>query len=158
MTADSSPVRSGEVPDAVAGVWNRHANPWSVRLFVAAYPVLVAGLYRRNWRLLVATLTALALSFRVVEPPATDDAWATRVVRGEAVWLREGLTSRPVTLALTVAGGLVQLATIRAAVRREPRRTALGAVTSLLAMGLFFDRMTRIADGDTDADAVLADD
>jgi hypothetical protein len=156
MTADPSSGRGPAVPDSVAAVWNRHANPWRVRLLVAAYPVLVAGLYRRNWRLLAATLAGLALSLRVVDPPATDAAWATRVVRGEAVWLREGLTSRPGTLALTAVGGLVHLATVRAAVRRDPGRTALGTVASLLAMGLFFDRMVRIADGD--ADAALADD
>lgn len=123
--------------------WERHASPRSVWLLIATYPLVVLALYRRSRGLGVAVVLSVLVSLRV-SPPATDDAWATRVVRGEQVWLDRGLGSEPGTLALLSVGALVQFATLGAAARRHGRSAAVGTVASMGLMGLFFDRMARL--------------
>jgi len=126
--------------------WDRHASPRSVWLLVATYPLVVLAVYRRSRGLAAAVVVAVLVSLRV-SPPATDEAWATRVVRGEQVWLDRGLRSEPGTLALLALGALVQFATFGAATRRCERSTAVGTVVSMGVMGLFFDRMARLYGG-----------
>ncbi|MDS0283205.1 DUF6653 family protein [Haloarcula onubensis] len=139
----------GTVPQRL--FWERHASPRSVWLLVATYPVVVLAVYRRSRGLAAAVVVSVLLSLRV-SPPATDDAWATRVVRGEQVWLDRGLGSEPWTLALLALGALVQFATFRAASRRRGRRTAVGTAASVGLMGLFFDRMARLYEGHASGD------
>jgi hypothetical protein len=130
--------------------WDRHANPQSVRWFVALYPVLVLAVYRRSPRLLASVLGAVVLNLLVSPPPETDEAWATRVVLGERVWLERGLLSSKRDLGLLCSGAAVQLYTFRAAAKRQRARTVASTVASLVLMGLFFDRMAGLYDA-TDA-------
>ena len=131
--------------------WRPHASPWSVRAFVTAYPVLVLALYRRDRRLFAGTLLAAVTSLLVVSPPEDDDAWATRVVLGERVWLERGLGSSPRDLGLMALGAVAHLHTVRAALSRHPIRTAVGTVVSMALMALFFDRMVRLYEEHADA-------
>jgi len=124
--------------------WAGHANPGSVWTLIAAFPVLVLGVYRRDRRLLVAVALFAGLNPLVFPPPEDDSAWATRVVRGEQAWLDRGLASSPGDLLVLALGAPVVLFTLRAALRGRPARTALGTVASLCAMGLFFRRMARL--------------
>lgn len=121
--------------------WEPHASPQSVWLLVATYPVLVLALYRRSRSLAAAILLAVAVSLRAVSPPESDAAWATRVVRGEQLWLDRGLASDPRGLALLVLGAVVHVSTFRSAFRRDRTRTLVGTVASMGTMGLFFGRM-----------------
>jgi hypothetical protein len=130
--------------------WSRHANPWSVWTLVVAYPTLVLALYRRNRPLLAGTLVFVVVNPLVFAPPETDDAWATRVVLGERVWLeRKSLFSADALFA--TASAPVYLFTLRAAVERRPIRTAVGTVASMALMLLFFDRMARRYEGHADS-------
>ncbi|WP_440769266.1 DUF6653 family protein [Natronorubrum sp. DTA28] len=123
--------------------WSGHANPGSVWTFVGAYLLLVLSLYRRNRPLLVGTLLFVAVNPLVFPSPETDDAWATRVVLGEQVWLERGL--RPSShLRFTLVCVPVFLFTLRSAAKRYPLRTGLGAIASVVLMLLFFDRMARL--------------
>ena len=133
--------------------WKPHASPWSVRAFVAAYPVLVLALYRRDRQLFAGTLLAGVASLPVVSPPETDEAWATRVVLGERVWLERGLGSSPRDLGLMAIGAVAHLYTVRAALERHPVRTAVGTVASMALMALFFDRMVRLYEEHADTGA-----
>ncbi|WP_137289980.1 DUF6653 family protein [Natronorubrum halophilum] len=135
-------------PDPEAGLanrlfWSRHANPGSVWTFVGAYLLLVASIYRRSRPLLVGTLLFVAVNPLLFSPPKTDDAWATRVVLGERVWLERGLVSSSHTR-FTLACAPVYLFTLRSAANRRPLRTGVGTVASLALMLLFFDRMARL--------------
>jgi hypothetical protein len=130
--------------------WEPHASPQSVWTMVALYPLLVLTLYCRSRRLLVAVLVAVVLSLRLVSPPETDTAWATRVVRGEQVWLDRGLWSEPGALCLTAISGLVHLGTFKSALNQQRGRTTFGTILSMGLMGLFFHRMVRIYEAHSD--------
>ena len=105
------------------------------------YPVFVLAVYRQSRPLSMGFLLSLAANLFVVSPLKTDDRWGTRVVRGEKVWLEEGLRSSRNTLLVTLAGGIVNLYTLRAALYRRPVRTMVGSLGSMVLMLLFFDRM-----------------
>jgi hypothetical protein len=137
---NSPPDRTGVVERYF---WARHANPGSVWTLVAAYPVLVLALYRRSRPLLGATLLFVLLNPLLFSPPDDDGAWATRVVRGERVWLDRGLGSSPGDLLFVTLAAPLYLFTIRAAVDRRPVHTAVGTAVGLVLMLLFFGRMAR---------------
>jgi hypothetical protein len=133
----------------VAGIdsnalWKRHESPTSVWWFVLMYPVIILTLYRRSRALGGCLLISLVVNLFVVSPPKNDDAWATRVVRGEQVWLEQGLLSSTENLLFTTVGGVVHLYTFRAALHRQPIRTAVGTVVSMVLILLFFDRMAEL--------------
>ena len=71
-------------------VWRRHANPWSGWSRAATTPVLVYALYHRDWRLVTASLAWLLCNPAAFPPPETAEAWMTRGVLAERVWLRAG--------------------------------------------------------------------
>ncbi|WP_336000643.1 DUF6653 family protein [Halorientalis halophila] len=131
-----------------AAVWERHANPKSGWSRLATLPLLMVAIYRRDRRLLVATLAFVAINPVLFSPPESDDAWMTRVVYGERLWLDRGTWRHPIQL-LNVANALLTLYALRAAVRRQPVRTTLataGAMTAKLAFVAFvadyYDRHT----------------
>lgn len=126
--------------------WERHASPRSVWTLVATYPLLVLAVYRRGQRLLVATLLFALVNMFGHDPPADDSAWATRVVLGERVWLDRGLASSPGDLLCVTVTAPVYLFTLRAAVRQQPLKTAVGTSCSLVVMLLFFARLERLYD------------
>ncbi|MFC4548915.1 MULTISPECIES: DUF6653 family protein [Halorussus] len=123
--------------------WSRHADPWSVWAMVVAFPTFVLAIYRRDRRLFAGTLLAVALNPLLASPPDDDDAWATKVVLGERVWLDGGrLLSRETAFVACCAP--VYLYTLRAAVERRPVGTACGTVVSMVLMLAFFRRMARL--------------
>lgn len=126
----------------VESLWNRHESPVSVWGLVLTYPVFVAAVYRRSRRLGGVLVLSLAANLFVVSPPETDDAWATRVVRGERAWLDRGATASDSLL--VGVGGLVNLYTLRAAVHRRPVRTTAGVLASMTLTFLFFHRMAAV--------------
>ena len=122
--------------------WSRHANPASVWSLVLAYPTLVLAIYRRDRPLLAGTLLFVLANPLLFSPPDDDDAWATRVVLGERVWLEEGVwPSRDLVFVALAAP--VYLFTLRSAVGRRPTRTAVGTLLSIAVMLAFFERMAR---------------
>ncbi|WP_416839629.1 DUF6653 family protein [Haloferax sp. DFSO52] len=147
MTAESEIQHNETVGELVDDVfWRPHANPRSVWAFVATYPILIAAIYRRSTPLAAATALSIVLNLVSVTPPESDDAWATRVVLGEQVWLDRGVFSEKGTLGLTAVGGLVNLYTIRAAVNQHRVRTIVGMILSMAFMFVFFDRMVELYD------------
>ncbi|WP_411968499.1 DUF6653 family protein [Haloferax sp. YSSS75] len=137
----------GTVGDVVDEVfWAPHANPRSVWGFIATYPIFIAAVYRRSVPLLAVTLLSIGANLVGVSPPETDEAWGTRVVLGEQVWLERGVLSETGTFGLTALGGLVNLYTLRAAVNQDFGRTVAGTIASVVFMFVFFDRMVTLYD------------
>lgn len=122
--------------------WSGHANPASVWSLVLAFPTLILAIYRRNVPLAVGALLFVAANPLLFAPPESDDAWATRVVLGERLWLEDGIW--PSSDAVFAAAATpVHLFTIRSAIRRRPLGTAAGTAVSLALMLVFFRRMAR---------------
>ena len=129
--------------------WEPHSNPGTVWVLPVAYLSLLLALYRRDRSLGAATLLFVAAHPFVFPAPDDDSAWGTRVVRGERRWLADGLRSSPLDALLIAVGAPLNLFTLRAAVRRQPVRLAVGAVLSVVFMFVFFARMARHYDRTT---------
>lgn len=112
-------------------------------MLVATYPALIVALYRRSWRQLVLTLLLVPLGVLPFRPARDDRAWATRVVLGEQVWMRERtLASRE--MLLTVGSVPVHLFTFASALRQHRVRTLLGVGASMALMLAFFELMANV--------------
>ncbi|KAB1188521.1 MULTISPECIES: DUF6653 family protein [Haloferax] len=156
MTAEGEIQHRGTVGEFVDDVfWSPHANPRSVWAFVALYPVFIAAIYRRSRPLLAVALLSIFANLAVVSPPETDDAWATRVVLGEQVWLERGLLSETGAVGITALGAMANLYTLRAAVKRQRLRTAGGLCVSMVFMFVFFDRMVKLYDAEGSVNSEL---
>ena len=132
--------------------WARHANPWSGWTRVTILPLLAAAVWSRVWLgwwclfpLAVVLLWTWA-NPRVFPPPVRRDAWMTRGVIGERIWLtRQGDPAlghhRPVVRALmaVIAVGMLLLAVGLALL--DPVLTVAGLTGAMLGKLWFLDRM-----------------
>jgi len=94
---------------------------------------MVLAVYRRDWRLLAATLVWTAVNPVLFSPPDNEDAWMTRAVLAERWWLRQdnrtvGLGYPNVCNAVASTGFL---AALLAAWRRRPVGMAVGTALSV---------------------------
>jgi hypothetical protein len=114
-------------------LWARHSNPASGWSRLPTGPLLIYAVYRRDIRLLVATLVWAAVNPVLFSPPETEEAWMTRGVLAERWWVREegngtvGLTYPNVC---NTVGGLAFAAALVAAWRRRPAGTAVATALS----------------------------
>ena len=124
--------------------WSGHANPGSVWTLFVAYPTLVLGIYRRDRLLLTGTFLFVAVNPLLFSPPADDEAWTTRVVLGEQVWLEQGLRSSLTNLVFMTLAAPIHLYNLRAAAKRSPVRTVLSTAISMVLILVFFEQMARL--------------
>ena len=135
--------------------WQRHANPWSGWTRVAILPALTIALWSRVW---IGWWSAIPVAFlvvwiwinpRIFPPPKTHQAWISRGVQGERIWLanRPGTIAdhhRPVirrTLLIGTAGTLLWLIGLSLL---NLTATLTGLTASLLGKLWFVDRMVWI--------------
>jgi len=125
-------------------VWARHANPKSGWSRVATMPLLMACLYRRNWRVLALTLAFVVLNPVLFSPPEDDSAWMTKVVYGERLWTKQdhGRLSYPEILNL--CNGLAAACAVYAAVKQRPAETALATALSMALKFWFVAEMVHL--------------
>lgn len=112
-----------------------------------AGPLLLYALYRRDWRLLAATVL-----FVVVNPvlfPATErtgdtsaEGWMAKGVRGEQLWLQGADAGRANWL--IVLNVPVFCYALYAASRRKPRATVLATATAMALKLLFVNEMAKL--------------
>ncbi len=135
--------------------WRRHANPWSgwTRLFLGL-PLIALAIWSRVWLgwgalvLLAALAVWLWLNPRLFPEPAHFDAWVSRAVLGEKVFLehRDALPRHHVRMAHVLAWaslpGLVILAVGLWAY--WPGWVLTGIVLTVLPKLWFLDRMVWI--------------
>lgn len=80
--------------------WARHANPWSAWTRVPILPLAVIVLLARDelgllaWLLLGALIVWAWVNPRAFPAPAHLDAWASRAVMGEKLWVER--SARPI--------------------------------------------------------------
>lgn len=132
--------------------WARHANPWSGWTRLTALPALALAGWSRAWIGWWALLPlALALAWtwlnpRIFPPPRRWDAWITRGVLGERLWLARDRVPVPAhhrrvpnLLTALSAAGLAGVAWGVAAL--EPWPLLSGMAVAVLAKLWFVDRM-----------------
>lgn len=119
--------------------WSRHSNPKSGWSRVLVTPALLYAVYRRDWRLVAATVAFTVVNPLLFSPPDGQDAWMTRVALAERWWTEAGngtvgLSYPNVCNSLNVP--FVGYALL-AAWRRRPARAALAGTLSV-ALKLWF--------------------
>jgi hypothetical protein len=126
-------------------VFARHSNPWSAwtRLFSA--PLVFVPIWNRSWRQGAILGVWLIVNPLVFPEPKDDEAWATRAMLGEEMWIAK----RPLdwAMALNVGAAVLGLGGMWRALRRRLLPTgvcAVGQVALLLAywreMALYYER------------------
>jgi hypothetical protein len=129
-----------------AGVFQRHAHPFSAWSRLLSAPLLLVPPWTRRWWLYVPVGAWFAVN-PVLTPPAHDtSSFATRAILGERSWTRDP-TSEPKVLALTAAATASLVGAMLAGYQRS--RTGAVAGTGIF-MGLtlwqwklWADRYTR---------------
>jgi len=137
---------SGRVRRRLADAfWERHASPWSAGTRILASPVLVYALYRRNRRLLAATLAFLAVNPVLFPRPDRTDNWLSRGVLAEREWIGAGY--RTVGPAypdvLNLLSAPAWLLAFYAAIRRRPVATTLFTATAMALKLYWIDVIVR---------------
>ena len=132
--------------------WARHANPWSGWTRMAVLPLLVLAGWSRAWigwwaaLPLALLLVFLWLNPRLFPPPRRLDAWISRGVLGEQLWLDRHRVPVPaqhrrlphLLAAVAAAGGIGVLYGV---VMLEPWPALLGLAVAYLGKLWFIDRM-----------------
>ena len=146
---EQSLVKSMSMTD---GIWQRHANPWSVWTRMSCLPLIVLAIWSREWigewSLLALGLALLWtwLNPRVFPPPKSFDHWPAKATFGERIWLNRG--SIPIPLHHQRAALITSLLTIPGLVAMgyglynfELWPTILGTAFAVIAKLWFCDRM-----------------
>jgi hypothetical protein len=136
MGTDSSPsTPRGLRARLEAGFWERHANPWSSGTRFLTMPALLYAVYRRDRRLLAATVAFVVVNPVLFPPPERTDAWLSRIVLAEREWIGDGrgTTGLGYPNVLNLLNVPATLLALWAAWRRKPLATV---ASCLLAMGL----------------------
>lgn len=143
-------------------VWARHANPWSVWTRYPCLPLLALAVWSRSWIGAWAWVPALIvvawiwLNPRVFPKPETTNAWASRAVLGERVWLnRDSIPVPPhhatPILVLNTISGVGALLTVAGLVMLHAWMTTFGVVLATVGKSWFLDRMVWLYDEMRDA-------
>lgn len=126
-------------------VFARHANPCSAWTRWATTPLILVPVWRRSWRDAAWISVWFALNPVIFGTPADQEAWSTRAMLGEELWI----IARPRDAALLVnlAGSAATVVALVSARRRQLRPTATAiAFAMALTMGYwalmvrYFDR------------------
>jgi hypothetical protein len=137
--------------------WARHSNPWSGWTRLATLPLLPLVGWSRvwigHWWLLLLALLVLWLwaNPRLFAPPARRDAWMTRGVLGERLWVARDRMPVPahhrlaphLPGAAALAGFALMLYGIAAF---APWPTLAGMLATLIGKLWFIGRMVRLHD------------
>lgn len=113
--------------------WARHTNPWSGYTRLPMGPLLLLGLYRRDWRIVGLTLLYVVINPILFPEPDTKDAWISRSVLGEQLWLEEGhrVFEASIPGVLNILNAIAYFYGLYGAYKRNLRMTALGGGVAL---------------------------
>ncbi|SFS08320.1 hypothetical protein SAMN05216559_3402 [Halomicrobium zhouii] len=128
--------------------WARHTNPWSGYTRLPMGPVLLLGLYRRDWRMVGLTLLYVLLNPILFPEPESKDAWISRSVLGEQLWLEDGHEVFEANLPGLLNGlnAIAYCYGLYGAYKHNPRVTALGSGIALSCKLVYLDVLVRYYD------------
>ncbi|TDH61409.1 hypothetical protein E2C06_16590 [Dankookia rubra] len=132
--------------------WVRHANPWSGWTRMAVLPLLALAGWSRAWigwwalLPLVLLLGFLWLNPRLFPPPCRLDAWISRSVLGERLWVNRDHVPVPARHRrlphwLAALSGLGGICLAYGVAMLEPWPSLLGLVVAYMGKLWFLDRM-----------------
>jgi hypothetical protein len=90
--------RSSLIKPLLRKVFRHHSNPWSAWTRLLSVPLVFVPIWNRSWRegaIVVVWLIVNPIMFR---KPRNDNAWATRAMLGEEMWI----TKRPLDRAMAL--------------------------------------------------------
>lgn len=132
--------------------WAKHANPWSGWTRMSILPLFCLAVWSRIWLgwhvlwLIAALLLWTWLNPRLFPIPRNEEAWMTRAVLGERLWLAGNIPdaqAHHLTICryLNLAGGLGVIVLAYGLWRLDFGWTMAGLVTVLATKLWFLDRM-----------------
>ena len=132
--------------------WDRHSNPWSGWTRVPILPLLCLAIWSRvwfGWGALWFVLLVVIWTWvnpRLFGPPKHNNAWMTKGVLGERIWLAQKTTAIPehharVGKFLNVCAGIGVLFLGYGLWRFDIGWTFAGLITMMGAKLWFLDRM-----------------
>ena len=132
--------------------WSKHSNPWSGWTRMTILPLLSLAIWSREWLGWASLLPILAVLIwtwanpRLFGPPENNDAWMTKGVLGERVWLAKAATPIPTHHAktgryLNWAAGMGVVVLIYGLWRLDLGWVSTGLVATMGAKLWFLDRM-----------------
>lgn len=136
----------GGVRDCLeATFWERHANPWSAGTRILVYPVFMYAIYRRDAKLVAATLAFIAVNPVLFPRPERTDNYLSRIVLAERQWLDEGNGTMGVDYpnVLNVLNVPVTFYALVSAIRQKPVGTLLGTLGVMVVKLWWTDAIIR---------------
>ncbi len=132
--------------------WAKHTNPWSGWTRMSILPLFSFAIWSRIWLgwhvlwLILALLLWTWLNPRLFPIPRNDDAWMTKAILGERLWLAGKIPDAQahhlaICRNLNLVGGLGVIVLAFGLWRLDPGWTLAGLVTILAAKLWFLDRM-----------------
>ncbi len=132
--------------------WERHTNPWSGWSRITILPLLCIAFWSRIWLCwgavwpVLAVVTWIWANPRLFQPPLHHNAWMTRAVLGERIWLNRGTRPVPshhkqVAALLTYAAGIGTLILAYGLWKLNSGWTFAGLILAMGAKLWFLDRM-----------------
>lgn len=129
--------------------WRRHANPWSVWTRFAAIPLMLLGIWSRDWigwwcLVPIAAVIGWLFVNPSAFPPVEPRGWAARGIYGEHAWVRDKSLVPPnhlVVLRILVVLGLAGFGLmVWGLVRLEVWPTVFGTALLVVAQLWRIDR------------------
>ncbi|MQA13743.1 MAG: hypothetical protein GEV09_06085 [Pseudonocardiaceae bacterium] len=115
-------------------MFERHSNPWSAWTRWLSTPLILVPFWTRRWSHAAPVAAWMLVNPIVFRKPASDEAWATRAVLGEEMWI--GQRPRDLAAVVNVAATVCAAGAVFAARRRRlVPAAALTAVQMALVMG-----------------------
>lgn len=73
-------------------LWRHHRHPWNGWFRVAVWPLAALAIWFQLWTLLAVVILAAVLSPFFFPKPETGEAWMTRAIDGERIFLKTAST------------------------------------------------------------------
>ncbi|OBK18131.1 DUF6653 family protein [Mycobacterium asiaticum] len=132
------------VSDVRRGVFARHCNPWSAWTRWASTPLTLVPIWTRRPSHAVLVATWLAINPVMFGKPDQHDAWATRAMLGEELWITE--RPRDAAALLSAFTSAIALAAAVAARRRRFTPAAIAVAAQMALTMWYWQLMVRFLD------------
>lgn len=125
-------------------VFARHANPWSAWTRWASTPLVLVPVWTRRRSHAAAVAAWFALNPVVFPEPADNEAWASRAMLGEELWITD--RPRDAALGVNAAATAAGVAALVAARRRRAAPAATATAAQMALLLAYWELMVRYLD------------